>query len=94
VSDSIRIEVAYAPPDRQEVVRLEVARGTTALEALELSGLKERFAELAGAAPALGVFGRLVAHDHIVEAGDRVEVYRPLRADPRVARRARARRER
>ena len=91
MSELIEIEVAYAAADRQEVIRVKVARGTTALGALAASGLEQRFPEIAAATPQLGVFGRVVASDHVVEAGDRVEVYRPLRADPRVARRSRAR---
>ena len=91
MSALIDIEVAYAAADRQEVIRVKVARGTTVLGALAASGLEQRFPEIAAATPALGVFGRVVAIDHVVEAGDRVEVYRPLRADPRVARRSRAR---
>lgn len=87
-------EVAYARAERQEVVRLSLPHGATVMDALRASGLLERFPEIDVATVNLGVFGRAVSHDQLVVTGDRVEVYRPLTADPRVARRTRARRTR
>jgi putative ubiquitin-RnfH superfamily antitoxin RatB of RatAB toxin-antitoxin module len=87
----LECEVAYALADRQEVVRVSVAEGATVIDALRASGLLGRFPEIDAATVKLGVFGHVVAHDHVVVAGDRVEIYRPLTADPRVARRTRAR---
>lgn len=92
--ERIECEVAYARADRQDVVRVSVPEGATVLDALLASGLLARFPEIDAASVRLGVFGRAVGHDQVVVAGDRVEVYRPLGADPRVARRARARRTR
>lgn len=92
--EPIECEVAYARTERQEVVRVSLRQGATAMDALRASGLLERFTEIDAATVSLGVFGRAVAHDHALAAGDRVEVYRPLTADPRVARRSRARRTR
>jgi putative ubiquitin-RnfH superfamily antitoxin RatB of RatAB toxin-antitoxin module len=84
------VEVAYALPDRQRVVRLELpAGGLTAAEALQRSGLVQEFPEI-GPAPPLGVFGAACRPTRPLRAGDRLEIYRPLRNDPRAARRARA----
>ena len=89
---SIRVEVVYATPDRQELHELEVPLGTTVRAAAILSGMAERFPELNPAQCPLGVFGQLVSSPEIrkLEAGDRVEIYRPLLADPKEVRRLRA----
>jgi hypothetical protein len=81
------IEVAYALRERQRVVEIGFTEGLTAQVAVERSGLLEEFAELAGRKLDLGVFGRVVRADHRLAPGDRVEIYRPLRADPRDTRR-------
>lgn len=86
----IRVEVAYALPERQLVVPVEVPTGTTALEAVRLSGIEEQFREIDLETNRLGVFGKLCAPDRILAAGDRVEIYRPLKADPKARRRERA----
>lgn len=80
----LRIEVVQALPDRVERVRLELEPGATVGAALRAAGH-------AAHAPA-GLYGRRVPPDTPLADGDRVEVYRPLRADPKEARRARARR--
>lgn len=81
------IEVVYALPTRQEVARLPHRDGMTAGEAVEASGLKSLFPELNGAELALGIYGRRVPGTERLEPRDRVEIYRPLPADPREARR-------
>ena len=86
----LRCEVAYALPDRQFVLSVELRDGATARDALLASGLLERCAEIDPATATYGVFGRVVAPDHPLQEGDRVEIYRPLKVDPRAARRARA----
>ncbi|MGD8679130.1 MAG: RnfH family protein [Lysobacterales bacterium] len=91
--DRIRVEVVYATPGRQELVELRVPAGSTVADAIELSGMKERFDGLVVDESAVGIFSRKVPMDHVLEAGDRVEIYRPLIADPREARRRRANRE-
>ncbi len=83
----VGIEVVYALPGRQRVVRLPLDQPISAEEAVRASGLLEEFPELAGQALALGVFGRTVDGRHVLRAGDRVEIYRPLKIDPREARR-------
>ena len=81
------IEVAYALPGRQRVVRLPLEPPMSAEEAVRASGLLEEFPELASEVLTLGVFGRRVDGQHVLRAGDRVEIYRPLKVDPRDARR-------
>lgn len=84
------VEVACALPQRQKVVRLELpAGGLTAGEAWRSSRLAGDFPELGPAMPPLGIFGVPCDPTRPLRPGDRVEVYRPLRNDPRDARRAR-----
>ena len=85
----LKIEVVYATPAEQAIVELSVPPGTTAAQAVERSGLAQRFPGI-GPAAKLGVFGRVVAPDAPVSDGDRVEIYRPLVADPKQARVERA----
>ncbi|NJD30880.1 MAG: RnfH family protein [Gammaproteobacteria bacterium] len=84
------VEVAYALPERQRVVVVEFREGLTARQAVEAAGLLRDCPELAGRELDLGVFGRVVSQGHVVRPGDRVEIYRPLEADPRETRRRRA----
>ncbi len=81
------IEVAYALPGRQRVIRLTIEQPMCAEEAVRASGLLEEFPELAGQVLALGVYGRKVDGTHVLRPGDRLEIYRPLKLDPREARR-------
>ena len=90
----IRIEIVYALPDAQHVFGLTVPRGTTAREAIVLGGLAARHREIAAGECALGVYGRVVSGDTVLDDGDRVEIYRPLLADPKQARRRRASKQR
>ncbi len=87
---SIRVEVAYALPDRQSIVPLTVPVGTTALAAAQQSGLSDQYEGLSIEDAKLGIFGKAVAAKHVLQAGDRVEIYRPLIADPKEVRKARA----
>ncbi|MDR3417025.1 MAG: RnfH family protein [Nevskia sp.] len=87
----IEVEVAYAAgPSRQSVVRLTVPRGCTLREAIGHAGLLREFPEIDLDRCKMGVFGRLRKPDEPLEAGDRVEIYRPLLADPKQARRERS----
>ncbi|RPI12399.1 MAG: RnfH family protein [Lysobacterales bacterium] len=85
------VEVVYALPDRQTVLCVPLTAGLTAIEAVRASGLLERHPELSSDTLMLGVFGRRVDATHALVEGDRVEIYRPLRNDPREARRNAAR---
>ena len=86
----IQIEVAYATPDRQSLLSLPVPEGSTVAEAIEQSAIRDEFPELKMEIKAVGIFGRKVPLDHVLKAGDRIEIYRPLIADPKEMRRQRA----
>ena len=88
----LHVEVAYALPEEQVLVALEVEEGTTVRDVIERSGIPARFPQARVAGETVGIFGRPVALDAAVREGDRVEIYRPLMADPRQARRERAKR--
>ncbi|MEJ2516314.1 MAG: RnfH family protein [Gammaproteobacteria bacterium] len=88
--DFIRVEVAYARPERQLILPVDVPAGTTAMEAVRLSGIEEEFPEIDLANNRIGVFGKLCKPDRQLNAGDRVEIYRPLIADPKAVRKERA----
>ena len=86
----IRVEVVLAMPSRQEFVVLEVAAGTTLAEAISLSGLPEMFEGFELDLKNVGIFGHKASPEQVLLAGDRVEIYRPLIADPKEVRRKRA----
>ena len=96
----IRIEVAYALPERQVILTRQVAPGCSALEAVLASGIDRQFPDLDMTALQLGIFSRPLngielplPQDYVLEAGDRVEIYRPLHRDPKQARLDRARKK-
>ena len=84
------VEVTYARPDVQSIVPLKVAPGTTLEQAVVQSGILERFPEIDLGKNKLGVFGKVAKKDTPLKPGDRVEIYRPLIADPKEARKKRA----
>ena len=86
----IQVEVVLAMADRQELVVLEVTVGTTLAEAITQSGLPGMFEGFELDLANVGVFGRKASPEQILQAGDRVEIYRPLIADPKEVRRQRA----
>ncbi|THF66437.1 RnfH family protein [Pseudothauera nasutitermitis] len=87
----IHVEVVYALPRRQELVRLSLPAGATVREAVEASGLLGRYPEIDVDGPSkLGIFARLVKGDAVLRDCDRVEIYRPLIADPKAVRKKRA----
>lgn len=84
-----RVEVVFALPDRCWRRDVDLTDGLTAGEALRRSGLDVCYRDAVGPGePPLGLWGRKIASDHPLQAGDRLEVYRPLTADPRQRRRA------
>jgi putative ubiquitin-RnfH superfamily antitoxin RatB of RatAB toxin-antitoxin module len=88
--DTFQVEVAYALPDHQELLTVDVKPGTTLRQTIEQSGILELFPQVDLATSQVGVFGKLVAEDREVQPGERVEVYRALKADPKEVRRLRA----
>ena len=87
VSRLIRCEVVFATADKQVLLSLQVPAGTTAIEAVRQSGIESEFPDHDITQPDLGVFAQPVEHDYLVEDGDRLEIYRPLLADPKEVRR-------
>lgn len=86
-ASEISVEVAVAWPELQVVVALRLARGSTVGDAIERSGLRERFPDMEISSERLGVFADRRNPDDQLRDGDRVEIYRPLKVDPKVARR-------
>ncbi|MGV0953464.1 MAG: RnfH family protein [Fluviibacter sp.] len=87
----MKIEVCYALADRQELVTVDVPEGSTVMQALEASGLLQKYPGLEpGGLNKLGVFAKLVKVDAVLRERDRVEIYRPLIADPKEVRRQKA----
>ena len=85
---TIKVEVAYATPERQRIVSVDVPPETTAQEAIQLSKIVEIFPEIELGSHPIGIFGKKVALNQPLNMGDRVEIYRPLKADPKEVRRA------
>lgn len=84
------VEVAYASPLRQEAIDVAVHPGATVEQAIRLSGILELFPEIDLMRTRLGIFGEIASLQDRVHEHDRVEIYRPLIADPKEARRQRA----
>ena len=85
------IEIAYALPEEQVLLELEVPEGTTVQQAIEQSGLLQRFPDIElGKRNKVGIWGKLTKLDTPLRAHDRVEIYRPLIADPKEVRKQRA----
>lgn len=89
-TETIEVEVVLAMPDRQELVTLDMKAGSTVAEAIKQSALPGMFEDFKLDLKQVGVFGRKVAPDTVLYDGDRVEIYRPLIADPKEVRRQRA----
>jgi len=87
---TIRIEVAYARPDEQVIIPVEAPEGATLEQVIVLSRIQDRFPEIDPKVAKVGVFGKLSKLSAAVRAGDRVEIYRPLLADPKAVRKQRA----
>ncbi|NIP16947.1 MAG: RnfH family protein [Xanthomonadales bacterium] len=87
---SLSVEVVHARPERQVLLRIEVSEGTTVMQAIEMSGILQAFPDLEVDPARLGVFGQKAGPDDVLREGDRVEIYRPLIADPKESRRKRA----
>ena len=90
MSELISVEVAYARPDEQRIIELQVPPGTTVKEAIEKSGITGHFPEIDLTKNKVGIFGKLTKADAQLQPGDRVEIYRQLIADPKEARKKRA----
>ena len=92
MSNTIAVEVAYALPDKQRIIKLDVPEGTTVMQAVIMSQMDSIFEDLTLSEDLkLGVWGKAVTGDRVLAMADeRVEIYRPLLVDPKEVRRARA----
>lgn len=93
----ITVEVAYALPHRQKIIALQVPAGTTAMESVVQSGIVDVFPEIDLESAKMGIFGQALGtrglkepNGYVMEPLDRVEIYRPLTADPKEVRKRRA----
>ena len=90
----MRVEVVAGSRDQQLLVELDLAEGATVWDAVQASGIQDQLPDLTIDRQRLGVFGRLCSPDRVLQPGERVEIYRPLHADPKDIRRELAKIER
>lgn len=88
--DKIMVEVAFALPSKQIIIPVLVHKDCTVKEAIELSGIQLKFDEIDLNVNDVGIFGKLTTLDGVLRERDRIEIYRPLIADPKEIRRQRA----
>ena len=91
MAGAIQVEVVYALPQRQEITPVTLPEGATVRQAVEASGLLHKYPDIElDGANKLGVFAKLTKSDAVLRDRDRVEIYRPLIADPKAVRKKRA----
>lgn len=90
MSETIYIEIAYALQKEQDLLKRQIASGTTAEQAIRDSGLLEKHPEIDLGKNKIGIFGKLAKLDTVLRDKDRIEIYRPLIADPKEVRKKRA----
>jgi hypothetical protein len=86
----IKVEVVYALPHEQTLLNVEVPQGSTVEQAIKISGILQKYAGIDLATNKVGIFSKLSKLDTVVREHDRIEIYRPLIADPKEVRRKRA----
>jgi len=86
---SLTVTVCYALPDVQTLIPCRLPVGSTAIQAIRASAILERYPELGPQACKIGIFGKIQSLDTVLSQGDRIELYRPLTVDPKVARQRR-----
>ena len=89
-NEQINIEVVYALAHKQTLLNVKVPRATTLADAIKISGILEKHPEINLASNKVGIFAKLSKLDAVLRDKDRVEIYRPLIADPKEVRRKRA----
>jgi len=90
MAETIQVEVVYAQPENQDVIKLSLPADSTVAQAIEASGLLAKHPEIDLAKNKLGIYAKLVKPDTALRDRDRVEIYRPLIADPKEVRKQRA----
>lgn len=88
--EKINVELVYALPAEQTLLKFEVPEATTIVEAIKLSGILDKHPEIDLEKGKFGIFGKLSKTDTVLREKDRIEIYRPLIADPKEVRRKRA----
>lgn len=91
MADEITIEVCYALKEKQFIYQLKVPAGATIADAIRNSGVLEDCPEINLEQSKLGIYSKFRTLEDTVNQGDRIEIYRPLQADPKESRRERAR---
>ena len=90
MNDQINIEVVYALPHEQTLLKVKVPQNSTVAEGVRLSGILDKYPDIDLTKNKLGIYGKLSKADAILRDKDRIEIYRPLIADPKEIRRQRA----
>ncbi len=90
VKEQIEVEVAYATPQEQMIVKIAGEKGMDIKSAILQSRINEKFPEIDAENAKVGIYGKTVPLDHVLCTGDRVEIYRELIADPKAARKKKA----
>lgn len=93
MSEKIVVEVAYATPAEQLILTVDAEPGITIEQAINASGVLAKFPEIDLEKNKVGIFGKAGKLEQKMDAGDRVEIYRPLIADPKAARKKKAKKE-
>ncbi|MCX4189382.1 RnfH family protein [Methylophaga sp. OBS3] len=86
----ITVEVAYALPDEQQILSIEISPETTVEEAIKRSGILERYPQIDLSSDKVGIFGKICKLNATLHHKDRIEIYRGLIADPKESRRQKA----
>lgn len=89
-SPSLTIELIYALPDEQELITISIKDGATVEEAINASGILEKYPQIDLTATKVGIFSKATKLNEKLRDGDRIEIYRPLIADPKEMRRKKA----
>lgn len=89
-SAQIMVELVYALPEEQTLLAFEIDEGATAEDVIKKSGILEQYPELDLTKNKIGLFSKLIKLDHLMREKDRIEIYRPLIADPKEIRKKRA----
>jgi len=90
MENKLEVEIIYASADEQAIVSIQVVEGCSVKTAIEQSGILEQFLEIDFTVNKIGIFSKQAALDTVLQAGDRIEIYRPLLVDPKQARKQRA----
>jgi len=92
-NEKITVELIYIEPNSQHTLKIDLAKGSNIEQAINHSGILERFPEIDLQVNKVGLFSKIKNLDTVLNSGDRIEIYRPLLADPKEARRQRAKKK-